>query len=91
MNTFQNIHVEAAARIARLAKDQGVKKFLHLSALGADASQSHYARSKMAGEQAVHTFFPDATIFRPSIVFGPEDRFFNLFIILFNFIKFISK
>lgn len=79
-DTFQALHVEAPARIARLAREHGAKKFIHVSAIGADAnSKSAYARSKAAGEQAVHTFFPDATIFRPSIVFGPEDSFFNRF------------
>lgn len=79
-NNFQAIHVEAAARIARLAKEAGAKHFVHMSALGAsENSSSAYARSKAAGEKAVRMFFPDATILRPSIVFGPEDNFFNLF------------
>jgi NADH dehydrogenase len=79
-NTFQSVHVETAARLARLAREQGVKNFIHLSALGASVdSPSAYARSKAAGEQAVRTFFPDAVILRPSIVFGPEDNFFNMF------------
>jgi uncharacterized protein YbjT (DUF2867 family) len=79
-DTFQAMHVETAARIARLARDQGATHFVHLSALGADpASKSSYARSKAAGEQAVRTFFPDAVILRPSVVFGPEDHFFNMF------------
>ncbi len=79
-DTFQSIHVEAAARIARLAHEQGVKRFVHLSALGASAeSPSAYARSKAAGEAAVRAFFPEATILRPGIVFGAEDHFFNMF------------
>lgn len=79
-DTFQSVHVEAAARIARLAKERGAKNLIHMSALGAGAgSTSSYARSKAAGEQAVRLFFPDAAIFRPSIVFGPDDNFFNLF------------
>lgn len=79
-HTFQALHVETAARIARCAKEQGVHRCIHVSALGADASsRSSYARSKAAGEQAVSTFFPDATIMRPSIVFGAEDGFFNMF------------
>jgi NADH dehydrogenase len=53
---------------------------VHLSAIGADpASPSQYGASKAAGEQAVRTAFPHATILRPSIVFGPEDHFFNRF------------
>lgn len=79
-NTFQSLHVEAAARIARCAKEQGVSYYVHVSALGADVgSPSAYARSKAAGEQAVSTFFSHATIIRPSIVFGAEDHFFNMF------------
>ena len=86
-NNFQAVHVEAAARIARLAREEGAKSFVHMSALGADAqSASKYARSKAAGEQAVRTFFPDAAIMRPSLVFGPEDGFFNLFASLSRFL-----
>jgi NADH dehydrogenase len=79
-NSFQSMHVEAPARMARLAKEAGVSRFIQMSALGAsENSKSKYARSKAAGESAVHAFFPDATILRPSIVFGPEDNFFNRF------------
>jgi uncharacterized protein YbjT (DUF2867 family) len=79
-NTFQSIHVEMAARIARLAKENGVGRFGHMSALGAKIdSHAKYASTKAAGERAVRSFFSDATIFRPSIIFGPEDNFFNLF------------
>lgn len=78
--TFQSVHVETAARLARLAKENGVRQFVHLSALGARVeSRSAYARSKAMGEQAVRAFFADAAILRPSVVFGPEDNFFNLF------------
>jgi NADH dehydrogenase len=85
-NSFQAIHVELAARIARIAREQGVQHFVHFSALGADKkSASRYARSKAVGEDAVRTFFPEAIILRPSIVFGPEDGFFNLFASLSRF------
>jgi NADH dehydrogenase len=85
-STFQNIHVETAARIARLARENGVKNFVHLSALGADAaSKSKYARSKAAGEAAIRAFFPEAVILRPGVIFGPEDRFLNLFASLARF------
>jgi len=78
--SFQAAHVEAAGRIARLAALNGVTRLVHVSALGADASApASYARSKAAGEQAVLDVFPEATILRPSIVFGPEDNFFNKF------------
>jgi NADH dehydrogenase len=86
-NTFQALHVEAAARIARLAREQGAQSFVHVSALGASAqSLSAYARSKAAGEDAVRAFFPGATILRPSLVFGPEDNFFNMFASLARFL-----
>ncbi|MBK3775415.1 SDR family NAD(P)-dependent oxidoreductase [Azospirillum brasilense] len=77
---FQTVHVDAPARIARIAKASGVRHLVHVSAIGADAkSASGYARSKAAGEQAVRQAFPEAVIIRPSIVFGPEDGFFNKF------------
>ena len=77
---FDAIHHEGAARLARIARAAGVKRFVHVSALGADASSpAAYARSKAAGEAAVRAEFPDAVILRPSVVFGPEDNFFNRF------------
>ncbi len=78
--TFEAIHVEGAARIASAAANAGAGRLVHLSALGADAtSQAAYGRSKARGEAAVRTAFPDAAIMRPSLVFGPEDEFFNKF------------
>lgn len=78
--TFRSIHVDAAARIAGCAADAGVARLVHVSALGADPhSPSEYARTKAAGEAAVRERFPGATILRPSILVGPEDRFFNRF------------
>ena len=77
---FHAIHAEAAGRMARLAAAAGVFRFVHVSAIGADpASPSRYGSSKAAGEQAVRQHFPGATILRPSVVFGPEDQFFNRF------------
>jgi NADH dehydrogenase len=76
---FNNLHVEGARTIAETAAKHGVRKLVHFSALGAAPSGSHYAKSKFAGEQAVLENMPTATILRPSIVFGPEDRFFNRF------------
>lgn len=79
-NGFQDVHVDGAARIARLARESGVKRLIHMSSLAADAqSSSAYARSKAAGEEAVRAYFPDAAIFRPSLVVGPEDKFFRMF------------
>jgi NADH dehydrogenase len=77
---FTRIHAEGAGRVARAARAAGVARLVHLSALGADAaSPSRYGQSKAAGEAAVRQAFPEATILRPSIVFGPEDQFFNRF------------
>lgn len=78
--TFRRVHVEGAAQVAEAARDAGARAFVHLSAIGADAqSSAEYARTKAAGEAAVREAFPDAVILRPSVVFGPEDRYFNLF------------
>src|ERR1700735_1294170 len=77
---FDAVQHQGAGLIARLAAEAGVKRMLHVSAIGADpASDARYARSKGEGETAVRAAFPKATIFRPSIVFGPEDQFFNRF------------
>ncbi|OAN50659.1 3-beta hydroxysteroid dehydrogenase [Paramagnetospirillum marisnigri] len=78
--TFDAVHVKGAATVAAAAKAAGVPSLIHMSALGADKnSESTYARSKAAGEEAVLAAFPGATIFRPSVVFGPDDDFFNRF------------
>lgn len=78
--TFEVLQHEGAALAARAAADAGVKNFVQMSALGADsASESTYARSKARGEEAVLAAFPSATILRPSVVFGPEDGFYNRF------------
>jgi NADH dehydrogenase len=77
---FDAVHDEGAGRVAAAAAAAGVQRLVHISAIGADAhSPSAYARSKAAGEVAVRKAFPDAVILRPSIVFGPEDDFFNRF------------
>jgi uncharacterized protein YbjT (DUF2867 family) len=79
-HSFGEIHCEAAETIAKGAKAAGVSSLVHVSAIGADAeSESSYARSKADGETRVREAFPAATILRPSIVFGPEDGFFNKF------------
>lgn len=78
--TFDAVHVEGARAIARAAWKAGVRNFIHVSAIGADPkSASNYGRSKAAGEAAVLQEHPDAVIIRPSVVFGPEDDFFNRF------------
>jgi uncharacterized protein YbjT (DUF2867 family) len=79
-NSFTRLHATVPGLIARACATAGVKRLIHVSALGADAhSKSAYATSKAAGEAAVLEAFPKATILRPSIIFGPEDKFFNRF------------
>jgi NADH dehydrogenase len=88
--SFDRVHHTAPARLARLAREAGVARLVHISAIGADPrSGSAYARSKAAGEQAVKDAFPTATILRPSIVFGPEDDFFNRFAALATISPFV--
>lgn len=78
--TFKAIHVDGPRAIAKAAREAGVQRFVHVSAIGADLkSASRYARTKAEGEAAVLEEFPDAVIIRPSVVFGPEDEFFNRF------------
>jgi NADH dehydrogenase len=75
--TFEAVQAEGAATVARAARENGAR-LIHVSAIGADEqSASAYARSKAAGEQAA--LAEKATVFRPSVVFGPEDDFFNRF------------
>lgn len=77
---FQSIHAMGARNVAEAAAKVGVKRLVHVSAIGADVNaKAKYARSKGDGEAAVRAAFPGATIVRPSIVFGPEDDFFNRF------------
>lgn len=77
---FRRIHAEGAGRIARAAAAAGVRRLVHLSAIGADAAgPSEYGRTKAEGEAAVREAFPAAAILRPSLVFGPDDQFFNRF------------
>jgi NADH dehydrogenase len=74
--TFHAVHVEAAARIARLAREASVERLVHVSGIGADpASSSGYIRSRGEGETAVRDAFPAATLIRPSVMFGPDDHF----------------
>lgn len=78
--SFRAVHVDGAKTIAEAAKAAGVPVLVHMSALGVDraADVSAYAASKLGGEQATLQAFPEAVILRPSIIFGPDDGFFNL-------------
>lgn len=74
--TFDIIHARGAERVARLASASGVQRLIHVSGIGADpASPSSYIRSRAQGEQAVVRHFSNATILRPSVLFGPDDAF----------------
>jgi uncharacterized protein YbjT (DUF2867 family) len=74
--TFRSVHVEGAARVAAVARRAGVEHLVHVSGIGADpGSSSPYIRSRGEGELAVKSEFPDATIVRPAVMFGPDDAF----------------
>ncbi len=83
---FQSLHAEGARTVAEAAARAGITRFVQMSAIGADAeSSAKYARTKAMGEAAVRAAIPTATVLRPSIVFGPEDGFFNRFAALSTF------
>ncbi|HWE95181.1 MAG TPA: complex I NDUFA9 subunit family protein [Tepidisphaeraceae bacterium] len=85
--SFEHLHIDAAEAIAQAAKDTGAKTLVHVSAIGADKdAAASYAASKGEGEARVRAAFPNAAIVRPSIVFGPEDDFFNRFAGLARFL-----
>ncbi|MGH6870432.1 MAG: complex I NDUFA9 subunit family protein [Rhizomicrobium sp.] len=77
---YQSVHVEAPRTIGRAAKAAGVGTLIHVSTMNiGPESESIYARSKAQGELALREEFPGATLIKPSLVFGPEDQFFNKF------------
>ena len=79
--TFQSVHVEAARRIASIARRNGVTRLVHVSGIGADAaSSSRYIRSRGEGELAVRSEFPNATFVRPAVMFGPDDAFLTVIV-----------
>ncbi|HEX3674129.1 MAG TPA: complex I NDUFA9 subunit family protein [Rhizomicrobium sp.] len=78
--TYNGVHIEAARSIGRAAKEAGVSTLIHVSTMNiSPESESAYARSKAIGENALREEFPRATLIKPSLVFGPEDQFFNKF------------
>src|SRR5229473_4961351 len=75
-DTFHSVHVEAAGKIARAARQAGISRFVHISGIGANtASPSTYIRSRGEGEAAVQTAFPGAVIVRPAVMFAADDAF----------------
>ncbi|KAI0068156.1 NAD-P-binding protein [Artomyces pyxidatus] len=86
---FERIQWRGAQNVAQAAKAAGAR-LVHISAIGADrGSKIPYARTKALGEEAVLALCPDATIIRPSIVFGPGDGFFNRFAKFAQFLPFL--
>ena len=76
--TFEAIHGQGALHVARASATAGVRRLVHISGIGADpGSESPYVRARAIGERLVKEAFPEATILRPSVMFGPEDAFFN--------------
>jgi NADH dehydrogenase len=85
--TYDAVHVFGAGEIARAASAAGVGALVHISGIGADAAAKNpYIASKGRGEAATREAFPDAVVLRPSVVFGPEDEFFNRFAALARFL-----
>jgi NADH dehydrogenase len=85
-STFSRVHTDLPKWMAKACAKTGVAHFVHISALGVDKSQSNYAATKILGERAVREFFPSTTILRPSVIFGAEDNFFNMFARLAKFL-----
>lgn len=77
--SFEGVIAEGARTIAQAAKAEGVTRFVQISAIGASEKGARYAEAKFAAEQAVRAAIPEAVILRPSLIFGPEDSFFNRF------------
>lgn len=78
-SNFSRIHTDLPKWMAKACTAEGVQKFVHISALGVDKSKSAYAITKILGERAVQEFYPTGTILRPSVIFGADDSFFNMF------------
>ncbi|PCJ03162.1 MAG: NAD-dependent dehydratase [Alphaproteobacteria bacterium] len=87
--TFEHVHVDIPAMIAKACADEKVSRFTHISALGCDTGISKYAQTKFDGENAVRTNFPAAMILRPAVMFGQDDDFFNKFAELARFMPFL--
>jgi len=78
--SYEQVNIDLAERVARIAVEHGASVMVHTSALAANPrSRSRWAASKGHGERAVRSVCPGATIVRPAHIFGPEDRFLNMF------------
>jgi NADH dehydrogenase len=85
--TFDAVDVEAAARIARRAREAGVERLAHISGIGAESdSSSNYIRARGKGEKAVRQAFPSAMLIRPAVMFGPDDAFLTTLVKLVGFL-----
>lgn len=78
-NSFQKAHIDIPQAIAKACKKHNVKRFVHISALSCDKGTSKYAKTKFAGEKEIKKAFKNVTILRPSVIFGTNDNFFNMF------------
>lgn len=86
---FMRVHCDLPKVIAEICCTKNVAKFIHVSALGVEASCSKYAKSKLAGEEQILEAYPAVSILRPSVVFGPGDSFFNMFAKMASFLPFL--
>ena len=91
--SLEEAHIDAAARIAQASREAGVVRLVHVSDnLASEESSSRYARAKAAGETAVREAFPEATIVRPTDIYGAEDRFLNRFGIMVRLhVSFVTR
>ena len=87
---FVNIHEKFPNLLSQICNEFNIEKFIHISALGPNQKiKSNYISSKLRGEEKIFENFENSVILRPSIVFGPEDKFFNQFAFLSQFLPFL--
>jgi NADH dehydrogenase len=90
INTFESVHVRGTGNVVTAAQREGVKRFIHMSALGTRANAvSRYHRTKWEAEEIVRRSGLEFSIFRPSLIFGPRDMFVNLFAKMIRFSPFV--
>jgi len=87
---FNQIHSQFPYILSKLCNEIGIKNLVHVSALGVKENHSSkYMQSKLQGEKNIESMFKPSVILRPSVVFGPEDKFFNTFASLAQFFPFL--